>query len=424
LRQDALAKAEAKLLSAENRHTIRAASALGQTLRIRAEAAVAEASASRDRLLLLEQLASMSAELDAFRAAAAPLAARLGQAEAACVELAAVAQAADARADEAEVEAAETAEAAWVFRPMVSQPRLVDASCGVSDCESAPASPTSLMDSLLLGEPAHLYAPPTALDALMSSLGPHGKALHRVTKLGVPWRGKYRRTLVVSAAGVATLDPSTGGVTNRWAWLEVLDASPVAGRPTMLRLAVAHHSGASRAGSLAGSLAGSRIGSLSGSRIGSLAASCSDSAAASPYSHSRGSVAPLFSSPSVASHFFSPTKSHQPALPMYSGPTRTPTRAGTHAVLGDLSHGVSNSRTPLSAPAAVGHYPGLTRAEWKPLGAKSEMDVSFWKRLVPTGELVFESASAAELETLLRQLRLGLAASSDVDAYMFEMPVR
>ena len=37
-----------------------------------------------------------------------------------------------------------------------------------------------------------------------------------VTKIGVPWRGSYMRTLRVGAGLIRTLDPSTGHVTNTW----------------------------------------------------------------------------------------------------------------------------------------------------------------------------------------------------------------
>lgn len=208
--QAKLATAESSLLDAEKRFTLRGASALRRSLRIRAEAADAAANASRDRVLLLEQMASMQTGVEA--------------ADAEREQMCAIAHAAAARAVEAEARA-DAAEAALteLHGRLLSSPSLASA-----------ASPSSAWGASLSPVPASPF------EAFEQSLAPAGETRYALVKHGLPWRGKYARVLVVSTEGVRTLHPASGAPTNQWGWGEVLDASPVGDQPTMLRLSVCH----------------------------------------------------------------------------------------------------------------------------------------------------------------------------------------
>jgi hypothetical protein len=352
--QTKLQTAEANLLDAEKRFTLRGASALRRSLRIRAEAADAAANASRDRVLLLEQMATMQAGLEA--------------AEEEREQMRAIARAAVVRAEEAEAraDAAEAVLAELHGRHLFS-PSLASAA------SPYPASGASL---------SPVAASPFA--AFEHSMFPAGETRYAVVKHGLPWRGKYARVLVVSPCGVCTLDPASGALTNQWGWDKLLDVSPVGGQPTMIRLTVCNTNSRDSWG-------------VSG-RFDSLRASLDGPCPIMP-SHADKATA-RDAAADAGGYLGAPQQQQQTAMQPPHGAciaTHSPTPYA------------ARTTAPFTAPAAT-RAPTAHGCSGHNSGGGEAANVPFWRRLMPTSEMLLESESATAQAALLRQLRFGLAS--------------
>ena len=89
-----------------------------------------------------------------------------------------------------------------------------------SDGPTPFSSWASALDAAGSPSPSTATTPTSAPPAVCPT--PSGPSIHpvprdfTVTKIGMPWRGSYVRTLRVGAGLIRTLDPSTGHVTNTW----------------------------------------------------------------------------------------------------------------------------------------------------------------------------------------------------------------
>jgi hypothetical protein len=275
-------------------------------------------------------------------------------------QMCAIAHAAAARAEEAEARA-DAAEAALteLHGRLLFSPSLASAA------SPSPASRPSLSP-----------VPASPFETFELSLAPAGETRYAVVKHGLPWRGKYARILVVSSHAVRTLDPASGAATNEWRWSELIDASPVGGQPTMIRLSVCHPNSRDSCGRL------ERFDSFRTSLTSAVPCMSPQSGyAAGEPAHTACLEAPQHEPVDPASRFGIAACTPRP-----------------HAARGTA---------PFTAPAAI-RAPKASACNYGDDAAR----MPFWRQLLPTSDMLFESESATARIALLRQLRLGLGLLS------------